>query len=559
MMLLTITILIQGCKKDLLEPINQNAATAETYYTNEDNLKKAVWGIYKQLLHDGDYQAKGLYGATMWCFADGAADLIDTRTFNADGFDPLSFQRGVQSPDNQILNTLWYRNYRIVRRANDVVGNIEKVTLTNGLQLSTRNQYLGEALFLRALANFNIVRAFGGRPHVAAEDEWGVPLISKALSSLNDVQDSTLKKRAKVSEVYTQIISDLKTASGYLPISWDGNNIGRSTKGAAFGLLAKVYMTKAGTLGDVNKDWTNANIYCDSVINLNIYHLWTDPGVLNNAYGTLFRRIASNSSESLFEVQCTPLSSGDGSVEYGFGENYNNFLAISWDMAMNNKGVGNPTQDFINMYEGVDQRLSASVFISNDTWLPDFTTQLFANGDGTVWHYDPLAASPSPSLTGYNVKKYLSGQKGGRSQWETGPANPRVLRYAETLLIKAEALNEIGNTSTSVPYIDMIRNRAGLPSLATNLSQAVIRQTIWDERAKELFMEADRWFDLKRTDMLLVVMIKKNNNLPRSLNDPAKSDTPYSANFTTNRNYVMPIPQGDIDVCQGTLKQYPGY
>ncbi len=556
----TILVFIQACKNDFLEPVNQNALTLSTYYNNEANLKNAVFGIYKVLLQDEDYSTKGLYGCTMWCFADGGADLIDSRTFNADGINPLAFQRGIQRPTEGILNDLWKRNYQIVRRANDVAGNVEKVPLTNGFTLSNRNQYLGEALFLRALGYFNIVRAFGGRPHVDAENEWGVPLITKVLSSLTDVQDTTLKVRSKVSDIYAQIISDLKVASSCLPVQWDGNSIGRASKGAALGLLAKVYMTKAGTSGNTNQDWTNAQIYCDSVINLNVYKLWTDPGALKNAYGTLFRRVASNCSESLFEVQCSPLSSGDGSKEYGFGENYNNFLSISWDMAMNNKGVANPTLDFVNMFDTIiDQRFKASVFNPGDTWLPDFTSNLFTNSDGTVWHYDPLAASPNPSLTGYNVKKFLSGQKGGHSMWETGSANPRVLRYAEILLIKAEALNELGNTGDAKQFVDQVRSRAGLLGISNGLTQVAMRSAIWDERGKELFMEADRWFDLKRTDMLLSAMIKKNNNLPQSYTNPTHSETAYSSNFGSNRNYVMPIPQGEIDVCQGTLKQYPGY
>lgn len=559
-LLFFISPMLQACKKEFLQPVDQNALTLETYYSNEANLKNVVFGVYKELLQDGDYSAKGLYGATMWCFADGGADLIDSRTFNADGMNPLAFQRGIQRPTEGILNDMWTRNYQIVRRANDVAGNIEKVPLKDVFTLAERNQYLGEVLFLRALAYFNLVRTFGGRPHVSSENEWGIPLITKPITSLSDVHDTSLWKRTKVSDVYAQIISDLKTASGFLPVQWDGSNIGRATKGAAFGLLAKVFMTKAGTGGNGNQDWTNAQRYCDSVTSLGIYALWTNRGVMGNAYGTLFRRVATNCSESLFEVQCEPLSSGDGSKEYGFGENYNNFLAISWDMANNNKGVANPTQDFVNMYDtSKDDRFKASIFKPGDTWLPDFTADLFTNSDGTVWHYDPLLASPNPSLTGYNVKKYVSGQKGGHAQWETGPANPRVLRFAEILLIKAEALNEMGDGANAKLFVDQVRSRANLPGLPAGLSQTDMRHAIWNERAKELFMEADRWFDLKRTDMLLSSMIKKNNNLPQSYTDPSHSEAIYSANFTTNRNYVMPIPQGEIDICQGTLKQYPGY
>lgn len=139
--------------------------------------------------------------------------------------------------------------------------------------------------------------------------------------------------------------------------------------------------------------------------------------------------------------------------------------------------------------------------------------------------------------------------------WETGPANPRVLRFAEMLLIRAEALNELQGPGTEVfSLINKVRSRAGLPNLDPTLTKEQVRQAIWRERAVELFMEADRWFDLKRTDRLIDRMIANNQTFSAS----------NVVNFTsTQKHYIMPIPRGEINLTlqNGTpvLKQAPEY
>ena len=175
---------------------------------------------------------------------------------------------------------------------------------------------------------------------------------------------------------------------------------------------------------------------------------------------------------------------------------------------------------------------------------------------GQIYAYPAPGQTRPPgqtsTSTGYNVKKFVSG-KAIYDMWETGPANPRVLRFAEMLLIKAEAQNEISGPDAASQYVNLVRARAGLPGLA-GLSKEQMREAIWKERALELFMEADRWFDLKRTDRLIESM-KKN----------AETFAPANAiNFTgTDKHYIMPVPTREVNATtingSPVLEQAPEY
>ncbi|NJK97988.1 MAG: RagB/SusD family nutrient uptake outer membrane protein [Bacteroidales bacterium] len=240
-----------------------------------------------------------------------------------------------------------------------------------------------------------------------------------------------------------------------------------------------------------------------------------------------------------FEVQ----ASNSSTIQFGYGEQYNNVLAP--DPAMIPFGIstnrGYPTTILVNMYEPGDKRKNASIFVVGDKFYPDGLSTPLKKSDGTDWTYTTTMANAS--RTGYNCKKYISGAQLINTQ-ENGPANPRVLRYAEVLLIKAEAVNEIKGATDAFQYINMVRTRAGLPNLddGSVTDQTAMRAAIWKERALELFLEGDRWFDLKRTGRLITQLIALNT----AINQP----------FPNNdaRHWMMPIPQNEIEraVLKGT-------
>lgn len=525
--------LLSSCSDEFLEPKNYNSVLSTEFYTDSVRLKTATFGVYKILQSNSDFASGSnrLYGYDMWAFADVSADLVDGRNLFEGGQNPVDIQRGIQTPGNATLGKVWPRNYNIIRRANDVINNIPVVP---NMSDALRNKYEAELRFLRAIAYFNLIRTFGGRPHVPAEEQWGIPMMTEAVVTID--QDF-IKPRGTVSEAYDLIIEDLTFAGNYLPVKWTGNSIGRATKGAAWALLAKVYMTQAGPTNNIAL-WDKALEYADKVINLSVYGLFKTAGPLNNSYANLFRIAGENSIESIFEIQ-------QQSRDYGFGESYNNILAPSSRMARNNKGFVYPTQGLVDMYEEGDLRKQASIFMPGDQFIPDGSS---APLDG--YTYSPYG------LTGYHTKKFVSG---AAVTWETGPSNVRVLRYAEILLIKAEALNAKGSTAEAKLLVDQVRSRAGLGALPDGLTQDQMRSAIWKERGLELFMEGDRWFDLKRTDQLLTQMKWINSILPTSATNPAKSELIFVSNFDSDMHYIMPIPQGEIDMTNGVLVQAPGY
>lgn len=555
---LLLGLIFNSCDKGFLEPINYGSALSSDYFADESRLNMITLGVYKQLQSTGDYSAKGLYGYSMWGFADAAADLVNSRGQQWDSnINPFDLQNGVQTPNSALLGQLWPRNYAVIRRANDVIDNANLVPVDKMKVMNVEN-YIAEAKFLRALCYFNLIRIFGGRPHVPADDEWGVPLLVKAVTT----PDGLIIPRNKVSEVYQQIIDDLTYAGEKMPAKWpttlhNNQTKGRAVAASAWALLAKVYMTKAGTSGNA-ADWNKAAEYAKKVMDSTDpkFDLFTSSKApfVGNPYASLFRIDGGgeNSIESLFEIQ------GINVAEYGFGDNYNNFISCNTNFVANTKGNVHPTIQFVEtFYEAGDLRRDASIFVPGDKFYPDMSTSPFLVG-GTDWVY-PTASGPKPSghrnsTTGYSVKKFLSGTL-VINMWETGPANPRVLRFAEMLLIRAEALNEVQGPGAEVfNLINKVRTRAGLPNLSSALTKEQVRQAIWKERAVELFMEADRWFDLKRTDRLIDRM-------------KANCETFSASNVvnwtSTQKHYIMPIPRGEINltVQNGTpvLKQAPEY
>ncbi|NJK97989.1 MAG: hypothetical protein HC905_26520 [Bacteroidales bacterium] len=161
------------------------------------------------------------------------------------------------------------------------------------------NQRKGEVSFLRALAYFNIIRIYGGRPDVAEEDKYGAVIMSEFITS-SDLE-VVIKPRSSVAETYNLILSDLDNAIAYLPKAWGGSDKGRANKYSAFALKAKVLMTMAGTSGNADL-WSKASAACDSVIGSNSFSLWNTVknGAMGNSYADLFKKDAENGVESLF-------------------------------------------------------------------------------------------------------------------------------------------------------------------------------------------------------------------------------------------------------------------
>lgn len=345
---------------------------------------------------------------------------------------------------------------------------------------SLKTRLIAEARFLRANHYFNLVRTFGGVPifdGLPADRNYNIPRNTKE-------------------EVYDFILADLQFAKDNLPANYGATDIGRATLGAANGFIAKVNMY----LGN----WSQALAASNDVIGGGY-------SLLPN-FNSVFRIENENSVESIFEIQASFIA-GNCDVS---NSQYSQVQGVRGQYGW---GFNVPTLALSNSFEAGDLRRDATIIYRGETTPEgDFIALI---GDNPM----------------YNQKSYVpSGQIGTCS--EGSEQNIRVLRFAEILLINAEAANELGDTAQALLSVNKVRVRAGLPELS-GLSQTQLRTAIWKERQSELAMENDRFLDLVRQGNAASVL--------------------GPLGFTAGRNELFPIPSESISLSNGVLEQNPGY
>lgn len=413
----------------------------------------SVDAVYKT---DKDFQdaVAGIYSVMrnqyqdFWIFGDLRAD-DSWHALGNDAFLVSVNTFSMSSSANLMINS-WRNYYKMISRSNLV---LDKITATDAAVVKNKDRHTAEARFLRALAYFDLVRIWGD-----------VPMPTTTIS----IDDGYKLSREKVQKIYNDvIIPDLIYAESKLPLKFTGTDVGRVTKGAASSMLARVYITV--------KDFAKAETKLQEITGMGY-------ALLKN-YNELFDYTKEeHHSEYIFDIEYQ-----DGGLGLGSGFS-NKFLPKSAgsaaDLFYNIKGgageQNTPTLGFLAAFDPADKRQDVTV----------------AKG-----YYDNSGVFKGFIQIATFTKKYLA----------TTPAindskvNWKVIRYADVLLMYAEALNENGKTDQAIPYINMIRKRAGLPEY-TSLTKDAAREKIYDERRFELGMEGVRWFDLVRTGKAISVM-----------------------------------------------------
>ena len=385
--------------------------------------------------------------------------------------------------DGMLSNT-WRDYYQIISRVNLVLEKIE------GSNIPNLDRYAGEARFLRALSYFDLVRIFGD-----------VPAIKNTLS----IEDAYNSRREKVELIYNDIIiPDLIDAANKLPVSYSGTNVGRATKGAAKSLLGKVYL--------YCKDFTKAENVLKEVTTMG-YSLLAD-------YNDLWKYENERHSEYIFDVEYISGGFGQGnSFTYSFypmSTAYMSFLGVGG-------GAGgediNPTQILVKLFETSPGDLRQAKTVD--------ATGGFINAQGVFVKFIQAATICKK----YETRLATTGD---------GHANWKVIRYADVLLMLAEAMNENGKTAEAIPYMNIVRKRAGVDEYPTTMSKAETFDAIEKERRLELSFEGHRWFDLVRWGKAYEVL--KGNGMKEYMT-------------------VFPIPLTQLQVINNTdiLWQNPGY
>lgn len=497
--MLSIITVLQSCKKNFLDRDPQGQYTQDTYpYPGGSGpYDTYIFGAYS------DLRSYGVHSQAFIAATSIRSDDADKGSTPADGgADAINMDNFPVLPTSGYLNSLWTGYFSLINKANialDQIRNNKDIIASAEVKMQSE----AEARFLRAYAYFNMVRMFGRVPILDS-------VFTNAASQSNVPQSS-------VAAVYAFIESDLQFAAANLPLTWDAKFVGRSTRGAANGLLAKVYLTQ--------KKWAQAMAAANAVITSGQY-------ALHPSYDILFREEGENSRESLFEVQAT----ASAAIPEANGVQYALIMGIrgsgAWDLGW---GWNTPTTSLEAAYEPGDPRRTRTILYTSTG------SQTFQ----TIYGENIPAGLPNPR---YNNKVYTNPQirasVGNRFGWWM---NVRLLRYADVLLMYAEAANELGNTAEALAKLEMVRARARagnnsiLPTVTTT-DQGLLREAIRRERRAELAMEHDRFWDLVRWGIAQQVLHAHGKT-----------------NFNESRDVLLPIPQTQIDLSKGLLTQNPGY
>jgi hypothetical protein len=416
-------------------------------------------------------------------FGDIAAD--DMTCFDINWYvktDAFTFN----ADDTEMKNS-WRAWYSGIARANSLIKRVPEIAMDETLKA----RLINEAKFLRALNYFNLVTIWGE-----------VPLIT---TELNNTELLELRRESQET-IWAQIESDLKEAEA-LPSTYPDSDLGRATSGAAKSLLARSYLYQ--------KKFDQAAAKAKEVIDGGVYSL-------HDKYIKNFQTAFENRVESIFEVQFTPGTGGWGNNEGNFapafsGPGGGGFVpAGSW-------GIIIPEASVKDTYEPGDDRRAVNIF-----------------EEGSV--YAGMQYDPSWSPSGISYAKLIAGDPPSASDnIIDAERNMVVIRYAEVLLIYAEALNEQGLTDQALPYLNMIRERADLDPLE-GLNQAQFRDAVLQERRIEFFGEGHRFFDLRRMGKSM-----------EFIHDKAGKE-----NYSEPKNLYFPIPQVERDLNKN-LTQNTGY
>ncbi len=467
-----------GCADDFLDvdPTQSIPTSDVELYNSDSGAKTFVTSIYSKFL-DWDMSSFGWIG-----LASITSDDADKGSSPGDtGTDKDVLDALTYNASNPSAESTFVAQYDGINRCNQALNMIPKLDKADP---ALRERLMGEAKFLRAFMYFTLVKCYGG-----------VPIVDRLQSPTSEEDKKMLLTRKPVAEVYAFIEKDLEEAIAVLPnrTAYAADEKARASKGAAYALLAKVSLYQ--------KKWQQVVDNCNLITGYS----------LNPSYAKMFRLEGENDIESIFEIN------GNGAVPTKGIAGYSNTQgargAGGWGW-----GFNVPSQSLLNAYEAGDVRKDATIIFRNTTL------------------YDGRVVPETVENPMYNFKAYSSAYT---DAWETD-ANIKYLRYGEVLLMKAEALNELGQTSEAIGLLNQIRHRAGLGDTPAT-AQAAVRTAIWKERRVELAFEFDRFFDLVRT---------------------GQAESAFAADgkvFTVGKNELFPIPATFILQADGLSQQNPGY
>jgi hypothetical protein len=480
---------VAGCAD--LDLTNPNAPSTSTFWRTGDQALSGLNATYNALLNNGTY-------GRWYIFAnDLRSDIGRAMNFwpELGAFARTEFPSGY---DFEINREIWQHHYEGIFRANQVIANVPNI---QGMDVARRDRYVAEAKFIRALLYYNLVTLYEN-----------VPLV------LTVPTPGDRPATAEPAAIWAQIEKDLTEARPGLPLSYSGGDVGRATRGAAGALLGKARLQQ--------RKWADAATVLQEVISSGQYDLVPN-------YAENFTALNENNRESVFEVQFGERALLSQGVR---GLNIARMVGPCGPSYCD----GRPTRWYFDQFQtsrtttgAVDPRLDATLYYPGGPLVYNRT-------------YESRYPAGSPDAGEIFFKKYGEYYLGLTDQDWDAAINFRVIRYADVLLMRAEALNEAsGPSAEAIGLVNRVRTRVNLPALtsAQTATREAFRDAILRERMFEFGLEGQRWNDLKRHNLLSPAL--------------ASRDPEFSA-FVIGKSERLPIPQTERDL-NPNVKQNPGW
>jgi len=487
---LTLTVMAQySCNKSLEPKVYSSLTTTNAFNTQSDAIA-AVNAVYARL--KGPAVGDNFTYWTVRHFA--LTDLTTDVGHCSYGGDPGQLSLCQWNSSNGLIGQDWQYMYKLIANANNALYNIGNMTTLSDDQ---KNQFFAEIKFLRSVAYMDLT------------DAWGPVILSTEKDVANPDYQSQ-PKPSSVDAVDSLIIGDLEFAAAHLPLNYENNaiyksnDVGRATKGAALTLLSKLYLRQ--------HEWQKVVDITKQVMDLNIYSLYP-------SYPGLFLESNKWCSENIFSVLCDANTNG--------AELMNHFGPLNHPVVTNRWQYYAVTWDFYNKFDDGDDRKKC--------FYPEYT-----GVDGLKYMQPPTLGATPPDGFSYMAdvatKKYADSTGSINSYYDGHSVD--ILRYADVLLSRAEALNELnGINSESFTLINQVKARSHAKTLSmSDYNQNTFRDALLQERGWEFFYEGKRRADLIRMNKYDVIV---NAYLTRIGQAPI---------ITMPKNKYFPYPQAQVDL-----------
>ncbi len=574
----------QACEKDWLEVSPKGIINSESFYSTAIEADQAVTAIYGILnyMQVWDFSILGDLGSSASDDAEAGGatpqDVADWQDIDNFTFTP-STTGGFVQPYGILYKMVFLANIALEKLpgipAKDTTASEEFINLR-----------LAEVKFLRSLAYFYLVQIFGEVPladHVLGASEYNMP-------------------RSSLRSVFDLMEKDLTEAIPLLPLAWGSDEIGRASKGAAQGLLAKILVFESSyahyypddtysavfpgesRFKDLTEKWSEALAMAENVINSGQYELVGIDGRKDyqswrgetDGYRFIWTTDGDNSKESLFDIQAGYyglgwLNARGSSMAFWTGARWV-YDPNTGDPAETSMwGFNIPSVSLIEEFNQEERQPGDPLYGSDIPTDPRFNTtihtdrvpgsndsiQLGTVSSGSYWAqicytYDGNWGNKTRSFQAKYECSYDEFLSYG-ANWQESPFNNRLLRYGDVVLLAAEAAIMAGDNAKALTYINMIRTRARMCGVEGNTVPADITGTVTieqlqHERRLELAMEGHRFFDLVRWRLAV-----------EKINGSYLDNQEVTVTYSSPKNDFFPIPEAEVNRSQGALIQYSGW